>query len=345
MVKVFLHIGMHKTGSSAIQRAFYGFNDGKFAYADLGFENHSIPIYTAFSNHYQNYHIWKGQGLGVAEIENRRATALKKLHRALKRPKAENLIISGEDISLLQRRAVEELAQVLRTYNADVQILGYFRDPVSFLSSTYQQAVKLGLTRLTVEQPRYQFRFGKFIRIFGRQAVSLRHFAPHKFSSGDVVTDFCKWIGIEARPKQSSAENVSLSEFATKALFLMDSNNVVTRGDPKRMNARQAMAGALSELLPGRFKLPDSVISRAHDERDIAWMEQNGRIDFGLEHLAGDAAREAYVTDLRNFMSNFPESATHQIAQHLQQKGVEVHSSHTAVDLLKRLFEHETHAK
>jgi len=41
--KIFLHIGMHETGSTAIQFAFNGYDDGRVLSAPLGSENHSIP--------------------------------------------------------------------------------------------------------------------------------------------------------------------------------------------------------------------------------------------------------------------------------------------------------------
>ena len=50
--KLFLHIGMHKTGSSSIQFSLNGFENESIRYAKLGFENHSVPIYTAFSEDY-----------------------------------------------------------------------------------------------------------------------------------------------------------------------------------------------------------------------------------------------------------------------------------------------------
>lgn len=79
MRTVYLHVGMHKTGSTAIQSAFSGFDDGKTKYADLGYQNHSIPFCTAFSGDYQDYHIWKSVGLTPDQIEQKKRDCLERI--------------------------------------------------------------------------------------------------------------------------------------------------------------------------------------------------------------------------------------------------------------------------
>lgn len=76
MGNITLHIGMHKTGSSSIQLALAGFDDGNTTCPDLGYENHSIPFYTAYSENHQKYHIWKRAGLDTAAIEEIKAQCL-----------------------------------------------------------------------------------------------------------------------------------------------------------------------------------------------------------------------------------------------------------------------------
>lgn len=45
---VWLHIGPHKTGSSAIQKALQDYDDGTTRVARLGRPNHSIALTAAF---------------------------------------------------------------------------------------------------------------------------------------------------------------------------------------------------------------------------------------------------------------------------------------------------------
>ncbi|MEM0978577.1 MAG: hypothetical protein AAGJ34_13665 [Pseudomonadota bacterium] len=50
MKSVILHIGLHKTGTTAIQHAFSGYDDGTTVYGRFGDPNHGSAIITALTN-------------------------------------------------------------------------------------------------------------------------------------------------------------------------------------------------------------------------------------------------------------------------------------------------------
>ncbi len=72
MKEVILHIGLHKTGSTSIQNALKGYN--KNGVKSVAFEevNHSIPMYTIFSEKRYNYHIWQKAELTKIDIDKKR---------------------------------------------------------------------------------------------------------------------------------------------------------------------------------------------------------------------------------------------------------------------------------
>ena len=73
MKEVILHIGIHKTGSTSIQKALKGYNkDGVKA---IGFEeeNHSIPMYTIFSESRYDYPIWRERNYCRGDIEKKKS--------------------------------------------------------------------------------------------------------------------------------------------------------------------------------------------------------------------------------------------------------------------------------
>ena len=50
MKRCIIHIGMHKTGSTSIQRSLQGYRDDRFQYARLGkTANHSLAMYSLFA--------------------------------------------------------------------------------------------------------------------------------------------------------------------------------------------------------------------------------------------------------------------------------------------------------
>ena len=59
--EIILHVGLHKTATASIQRTLY-LNDELLKKKDYLYPkcwpyNHSIPIYSAFCDHPENYHI------------------------------------------------------------------------------------------------------------------------------------------------------------------------------------------------------------------------------------------------------------------------------------------------
>ena len=112
--RVFLHIGIHKTGTTAIQSAFAGHNDGLLLYAPLGDINHSIPFYTAFSGDHLSYHIWNEQNLSIKEVESKRDYYFREIRKVLASNKDRDLLFSGEDISVISKVGVEKIASEFR---------------------------------------------------------------------------------------------------------------------------------------------------------------------------------------------------------------------------------------
>lgn len=138
MKKIIVHIGVHKTGSSSIQKTLDGFDDGKTRYARLGDLNHSIPLYSIFSsNRFERRHFQR-QGLSEQEM----AATVAKYDALLSRELAlerETLILSAEDLSILKNEAdVLSLRQRLSPHADRLEVLAYLRDPVGFASSSFQ---------------------------------------------------------------------------------------------------------------------------------------------------------------------------------------------------------------
>ena len=161
MKKIVVHCGFHKTGSSSIQKALQ-IAHHENAFIDFGlpqllmpgnhekiFFNHSFPIFTAYSKRLKNYHQLKKRGLTHSEAKQYGHYVRSEISRSLSRDK--NIVISGEDISML---APGELGQFVKELRASVSSsdeteIGaccYVRCPVDLFSSEVQQSVKGGFT-------------------------------------------------------------------------------------------------------------------------------------------------------------------------------------------------------
>lgn len=122
MRKIYLHIGMSKAGSTAIQDALVC-NSRALSSADKCFPK---------IGRYRNSHY-----LMYREFREDRYELLK---QAVTEADHKDLIISDEAFWTLGANQVRKLAVLLKEY--EVQILLYLRNPWSYISSSYRQSIK-----------------------------------------------------------------------------------------------------------------------------------------------------------------------------------------------------------
>lgn len=281
MATIFLHIGLHKTGSTAIQSAFNGLKTRSTCYAELGFENHSIPIYTAFSGKHHEYGIWKRRGLTYAEIEKKRQEFLLRLCTVLRNEKHKNIIISGEDIGMIPASKLSSLYKTLTTNTSDVKVLAYVRDPMSFITSALQEEIKNGYLGKVSALPNYRAKLEKFRSEFGNSNTIIREYARHKLPNGDVVEDFASFVGVQASRK-ALRENKSLSTEAVRVIHQINQLVHVNNDAPEMIYARMACINHLASILPGRFTLPEHLIAGLVEPADVSWLYETSGIDFRM---------------------------------------------------------------
>ena len=302
MTTIFLHVGMHKTGSTAIQSAFSGYDDGRTKYANLGYENHSIPFYTAYSGKHQGYHIWKSAGLSAEQIEQKRLACISAIHDSVAGAGGKQLIFSGEDISLLPYSALLEISCMFKSYGHTGKVIVYVREPISFIQSNYQEEIKSGRNMSSPFPPKYRFRIEKFIQVFGAENVVLRVFERSLLHENDIISDFAKVIGVVPPPKGVS-DNISLSSEAVKVVYLL--NQMVSAFDEKKevLQARQKMLQHVRVLLPGRFGIPAPLLAGLVEQEDVNWLFGETGIDFRVKpekvEPFSQEALNAYLSGLK----------------------------------------------
>lgn len=307
MRTVYLHIGMHKTGSTSIQKNFRGFDNGSIKFAELGFENHSIPFHTAFSGEHHSFPEWKLQNLSLEEVEEKKIECFRLIENSLKTDSNKDLIFSGEDISLISASGISQIEKLLRDYTDRVVVLAYIRDPLSFSASLLQEDIKAGINSRIPASPNYRFRFEKFVKIFGSENVHFRIFDPKRFENRDVVLDFADFLNV-APPNSRSVENASFSTEATRIIYIL--NNIISNTDEEKKlyYAKTRCLKELQRIFPGKFVVPRQIIEGSVSECDVNWLTKNNfphdirlqdRTEFSepalkdyLEHISDDTAEK-----------------------------------------------------
>ncbi len=153
MKKLYLHMGLHKTASTSFQETckinkeklleqgfiYPIFNSEYISKKDIA--NHSIPLYSLFCEDAKNYHVNKKFNVQDIELLHKDYTNI--LENTLKSDK--NVIISGEDISLLNINALQELKSLIEKYDFEIIPFILVRSPYSFLCSIKQARIRQGI--------------------------------------------------------------------------------------------------------------------------------------------------------------------------------------------------------
>lgn len=259
----FLHVGLHKTGTSSIQASLRGYDDGTTAYARLEDPNHSIALRGVF-------------GPRIDAEAERRAAWSAELDADLDRADRA-LILSGEGLSRpsaddqIPDRLLARIAQSGRP----VRILAYVRAPGAMMASLLQQLAKTGgfLSDARAYWPDYRRRLEKWDRAApGVERVFAPFGRPH-LRQGCVVRDFAGRIGLEPARLQVLNRNESLCGDAVALLFAL----ARYRGSEMQAmsdRARRRMIRRLAAMQGARVAFAPDIVHRVAGEQadDLAWM-------------------------------------------------------------------------
>lgn len=292
-----VHLGMPKTGSTAIQTALaQSIRDPRLAYANLPGICHE-EICSLFADAPERYHSNVRQGLRGAALEacNREARAA--LVKGFTEHHCDMELISCEGIYHLSRQGLERLKDFLQPYFDQITVVGYVRPPRSFMESAFQELVKyFDLDRFDFSSIYHPYRkLEVFDQVFGRERVQLWKFDTAAFPGGDVVQDFCHRLGITPQAGAPSPVNEALSQEAVAALFAFNRHGHAGRFGERRFALVDNLVHLLADIGQNRFRFADSLMDQvmADYSDDLAWIEsrlgqslQEPRRDAGIDSEA-----------------------------------------------------------
>jgi hypothetical protein len=286
--KIVLHIGMHKTGSSSIQKSLADFDDGKTRFAQLGQANHSVPLFTIFSERRFERRHFTQKGYSPTKLKTILADFENQLDHELSLDR-DTLIISAEDLSILKsKRDVAAMKKRLEEYTRDIQVIAYIRDPVGFCSSSFQQRVRVGYSQYALPLPGYRNRYEPYISVFGAENIDFVRFAPDQFPENSVVADFFARTKIESGLVTEKSANSTLSDAATRLLFLFNKKGPLASGNQMVLTARQKTTIALRKACKSEpnFKFPkELILANEALHEDLEWLHENTGIHFKTDKV------------------------------------------------------------
>ncbi len=291
---IFIHIGVHKTGSTTIQQMLgrnremlskHGFLYPVFKARTTDIFNHSLPFVSIFKKNRGNYPFNQiNNSTTQSEIEEFHKRYDEQLKEQLGQFEGDTLILSGEDISTF---AVEEL-KTFQSYliqntsrKVNIQIIMFCRNPLYRIRSTVIERTKGGESKNIILSMgfnviRYfQNILAKFSDVFGKDMIVVIRFEDAiKHPSGPTGA-LLEAIG---------AETALISQFKNERFNSASSSEAVSifsaihENLPKVNGVPYSFQGQIRKVLinmPGqKFALPLSIQRKVLEQakEDIDWL-------------------------------------------------------------------------
>lgn len=226
--KLFLHIGLGKTGTTSLQN-FFARNRKELYSAGVIY-----PEYGAVSNAHHLLSPHQPPFLKSLWTFIDAQEWAPKLARDADRP----VLLSSEIISSLDAALVPRFAAAIRPH-FDVRVIVYLRRIDNLVMATYNQQIKAGTQRTHIEDSAFilfeRLRFDKklqpWIDAFGGENIDVRAYERRQFRDGDICGDFLertfgiKDTGLFTAERESANSNPRLSYAALE--FKRIINNVI----------------------------------------------------------------------------------------------------------------------
>ncbi|WP_411837999.1 hypothetical protein [Paracoccus sp. ME4] len=296
-MKIAVHVGMHKTGSTAIQNFLWRSDLDGLGYMPWTGPNHCGLFILLFQEESRlaEYHGFRA--LGDSFVKNLPAMRDEWMHKTdayLRSFKGDTVVFSAEDISWPGfKDAAMNMVSFFKTYSDDVSGFGYVRESRSFCRSAYQQYLQgADVHRLNFDHlwPNYRGRFEHLDEAFGGGKLELRIFDRHSLHNEDVVQDFLSQLGYNTSHFGGEEDNKSLSAEATALLYVQREfgDGFGARG-VGAFARNKTLIDALSKIGRGKFDFDDEVWKRVEEkyQLDIKWISERLGVNFPEGMLLG----------------------------------------------------------
>ncbi|HAX19579.1 MAG TPA: hypothetical protein DCY64_04765 [Hydrogenophaga sp.] len=344
MKKIVLHVGMHKTGSTAIQASLAGYRDGVFEYAPLPpvvevdrthEYNHSFLINTAFDKDYKRTGKLLRVGVAACDFDRVRAHCRDALEACLRTSEAEVLILSAEAITNFDPDSTRELATLLHQYASDIQVYAYVRDPFDYVKAVTQEAIKWGHAGDDLHPLSYWDNFHHIEDAFGVERVAYRLYRREKLLNGDVIADFASWLGLKKEPAHRLEVNATLSTDAVRCIYALNSFPMFSSRNDLLHHAWRELLRVFGRLFPGRFEIPARLVTREIDIWDMGWME--ARLGQSLQ-LPPYSEQDMDCTGLKDWLGRTTPEMLTVLRRELTDRGADVPENASFVELVSQLY-------
>ena len=277
--KLYLHIGIWKTGTTTIQDTLFLNQDillkHDICYPSIS-SNHTF-LASAFHQTPDNFIVSKSIGLCKEELQKWHQKSLLKFEQELS--KASKSIVSSEFLLELDSHAIERLKVYLEKFFDEIKVIVYIRHPIDHISSAINEQIKQGHYSLDKayeihSKGKEYTKVLRWLNIFGKDNMIARPFEKEQFRNQDLVDDFLSLVSPEEtlKVKKIANQNVTLSypaiEIANQLLKFAPSFS------PNRANSDY-----LFNIKGIKYKVPKNVCQTLLDNSQEAFRQVQDVLD------------------------------------------------------------------
>ncbi|MGR1581658.1 hypothetical protein ACSSNL_09340 [Thalassobius sp. S69A] len=296
-LKIILHLGPHKTGSTSIQKNLFAHKE-TLARHGIHFLGSSGPyphLDSAFmtdpTRNYRN----RRAGLSLSDIQARDAQVRDKLFTQLAGLSG-TAILSSEFLCLLDPKELARIHRALAQYG-QVHALYYYRELLPWIASNSQQMAKVGRFFRPSTYEASVRRIHAFpLRIASEFGTQHSHFLKFEHATKQgMCNSLLRAFGLvdfDTLGLSETHENESLSDRAVRAMYLYNIKNPIGSGRRQPQKIAQICA------LPGQKYQIDGL--RHHQIRDYARKRAEVAQKLGFELIPAQDIPRAAKLDAQN---------------------------------------------
>ena len=292
-MKLILHIGTGKTGTTSIQTALYDNHEKlqslKISYPIGDSKDHNI-LEASVLEFGKLHRVYRSM---YSENHEKPKNIAMDLIQKIKSSNSDYLVLSGEYFFALGSSEAEVLLDLLEVSPSDVKVICYVRNPSSYWLSGVQQYLKGSWNLDGLISSRYRFKNGliNWGNVVGYDNVIVRQFSKSKLIGNDIVTDFCNVLSEITNCKVTlpspglrntsvySEQCILMQELRQELLSVPDNT---FNSETRKLNRQIHLCSENLELTKMVFK-PEVIqyIECLHSE-DMDWLKETFDLDIGL---------------------------------------------------------------
>jgi hypothetical protein len=316
MATIYIHIGAHKTGSSAVQMALHRSRDRLRAKGILypGPAANHAELYLAFCDHPHLEHKNLRRGINTKEAAKRwNDNTLAQYRRALEQKGISTVLLSAEGLSRLSEDGVRRLEAFVGEFCDNPVIVSFVRSPVAFTTSYAQVAIFEGRCMEEIEKlppvPHYMLTIGNFLKVFGKNRMRVLNYDDINAKGEPLVASLLRAMDVDSEFASTIREdrvNVSMNWEAALVFAAINKRYPPFIGNRRNLERANIPRSWLHSIGSRRFAMPPQWRKEVYrnTRADVSWLREEFGIEFqnedngeGLDSQLPEAVFDRKVAD------------------------------------------------